>query len=84
MTAKEVVAVSAERVPQTAADRLGVMVPLVTFALYSPIPPTESAAAEMWTHADAFHREVLEGKRWYQGTVALLNPRPLLLNVNRR
>ncbi|MEZ5231340.1 MAG: DUF3488 and transglutaminase-like domain-containing protein [Acidimicrobiales bacterium] len=84
MTAKEVVLTSSGRVPEPAADRLEVMVPLVTFALYSPIPPTESAAAEMWSHADAFHREVLDGKQWYRGTVALLNPRPLLLGVNRR
>ncbi len=84
MTAKEVVSVSSPRLPDRAADRLDVMVPLVTFALYSPIPPTDSAAAEMWTHADAFKREVLEGQQWYRGTVALLNPRPLLLGVNRR
>lgn len=84
MTAKEVVAASSPLVSDRATDRLAVMVPFVTVALYSPVPPSAEGAAEMWEHADAFHREVLDGKQWYRGTVALLNPRPLLLGVTRR
>jgi hypothetical protein len=84
MTAKEVVAASSTRVSGRAVDRLSTMVPLVTFAIYSPVPPANDAVSEMWQHADAFHREVLEGSNWYRGAVALLNPRPLILGVTRR
>lgn len=83
MTAKEVVETSTPQLSARAADRLGAMVPHVTFALYSPVAPGHEVAAAMWEHADAFHREALEGKEWYRGPVALLNPRPLLLNVHR-
>ena len=78
MTAKEVLALSAPLMAPRATERLTVMVPFVTNALYSPDPPQPEWAEEMWDHADAFHHEVLEGQQWYRGTVALLNPRPLL------
>jgi transglutaminase-like putative cysteine protease/heme exporter protein D len=78
MTAREVVAVSAPLVPATATARLGAMVPHVTVALYSPEPPTPQGAAEMWDLADRFGGEVLDGRPWYSGIVARLNPRPLL------
>ena len=78
MTAKEVLALSAPLMAPRATERLTVMVPFVTNALYSPDPPQPEWAEEMWDHADAFHHEVLEGQEWYRGTVALLNPRPLL------
>jgi len=84
MTAKEVAQTSAPLVSVRASERLDVMAPLVTVALYSPEPPSQEGAAEMWAHVDAFQREVLEGKQWYQGTVALLNPRPLLTGLSRR
>ncbi len=79
MTARDVLELSAPQVAVRASERLGVMVPFVTSALYSPEPPEEDWAREMWDHADAFHHEVLEGLQWYRGPVATLNPRPLLV-----
>ena len=84
MTAKEVLTVSSTRLSAQATDRLNTMVPYVTLALYSPVEPSIDGASEMWVHANAFHQEVLEGSKWYRGTVALLNPRPVLVNAARR
>lgn len=82
MTAREVVAASRPVVAPVATDRLDAMVPLVTLALYAPVPPAEDRAEEMWAHADAFHREVLTGQRWWSALRAWLNPRPLLRRVS--
>ncbi|MFN0028423.1 MAG: transglutaminaseTgpA domain-containing protein [Acidimicrobiales bacterium] len=79
MTARDVLELSSTQVAARASERLGAMVPFVTSALYSPEPPEEAWAREMWEHADAFHHEVLEGLQWYRGPVASLNPRPLLV-----
>jgi transglutaminase-like putative cysteine protease len=77
MTAKEVVAISADRVAVEARERLESMAPIVTVALFAPVSPTMEGAQEMWLHADAFRREVLRGQPWYQAVFAYVNPRPL-------
>ncbi len=84
MTAKEVLAITAPKISDRAAQGLSAMVPLVGLALYGPEPPTPTGAATMWGLADAFCVEILDGSRWYRSAVARLNPKPLLAGLTRR
>ncbi len=83
MTARQVVELSNGQISDRAQESLEAMVPIVSYAVYAPIEPSDEWVSQMRVLADDFNHAVVAGRPLPQRAMAALSPRPLLYSARR-